>query len=204
MQQVNPSSNFRRSAVFLGHARLVLLITSGTMTCLALTLLTALPACTPSAPFDGPDDTDDPGPGGDICEDDSLEDNDTMENARAGFQIARDFPHVACPGDEDWFHVTVQPLWYAELDFSWDPSLGELDLRIYAEDGTSESLSNEGIPGIGDGSWSPYWGNCPNEEKGIEYLGPSDPVTGYFRIVNLGEEPVPYEFFAQSMWACDE
>lgn len=181
-----------------GSTRLAFLLASGTTGCLALTLLTSLPACAPSAPIDTP-------PIGDaICEDDALEDNDSIDTALSAFTVARDTEHVACPGDEDWFYATVQPMWYAELDFAWDPALGELELRVHEEDGSSDYLSTEGVPGVGDGSWSPSWGACPDEDQGIEYTGSTEPATAHFQIVNLSEEPVAYEFFGRSMWACDE
>ncbi len=78
----------------------------------------------------------------DCCTDDPNEDDDTREQAR---QLLPDEVAMGrvCPGDEDWFRFDVSAPARATLLLTFQHAQGDLDLRLYAPDGSlvASSLS---------------------------------------------------------------
>ncbi len=71
----------------------------------------------------------------DCCTDDANEDDDTREQAR---DLAPDdvVAGKICPGDKDWFRFDVSAPSRASLLLTFRHAAGDLDLRLYAPDGS--------------------------------------------------------------------
>ncbi len=82
----------------------------------------------------GPVDTRDAGPV--VCDDDTLEDNDTRTDAVV-LQSGTAASAVFCGGDDDWFslNVAVGCSIAVALRFGASPDAGDLDVLLFAPDG---------------------------------------------------------------------
>lgn len=95
----------------------------------------------PPRPDAGPDD--DAGPGGPaLCPpDDGFEDNDDRASA-APLVNGQEVEAIFCGGEDDWFALDVGAGCQLEARLRLDPRLGDLDLSLYAPDGTLVGASS--------------------------------------------------------------
>lgn len=158
---------------------------------IALTVLSALPACDPTLQGDD----DDSGASGDDddsvssgpCEDDAYEPNDSLAEVAAGGTSA--WSAILCPDNEDWWEKEVAVDYDSEFSAQWDAAIGGLDLEVFDSSGASL-----GRPA---GEW---------DEPGHLTLDIGGPFNGAVRAVRTDSAaaPLPYDVSVNDQFCCDE
>ncbi len=96
-----------------------------------------------SSPQCVPQSLDCSDPGGTVCADDALGNNDSRPEALANAPLAADSTHslVSCPSlagvgdDEDWFRVVIPQEGTLDVDVAFDGTVSDIDVAVYNENG---------------------------------------------------------------------
>jgi len=149
---------------------------------IALTVLSALPACDPTLNSGGGGTSLGP------CEDDKFEPNDTQ--AAAQDITDREEYVFLCPGDEDWWGLDFESSLGGRVMADWQPDDGGVQLEIFDDSGTPTAG--------GDVADFP--------DSGFLWLIVDDAFQGAVRATRAddGDEPMSYAISSETDWGGGE